>query len=959
MANHLGPDLNVFNQLTHAMVAIVESLPLEKLARLVLAAKRKDPSRGNQFIDVGFASDRNSTRGAEFGGVSVPRCLDGSELPIYKKAMKAMTKLSDITCQEEMIGKAFVDKERNALFAGKNNPGNRIEALRVALSNATHLVACHADDKNDVLENFRGVVNYSKWLFLEGQWWRLSIIGYSRKSIGGCIRRRDLYMPLVERITLYYRQMPEERKLISKDLLDFRLVPPGQQAKRLKPHANKCVYYSIFVWCLSKLTAKLHLSRWHVLALMTNTIISESPEFFYQTTEQILKCSESSMARYRTLCPVDLAFEFYEIVFNEKSRRSNAGLSVPGQRHQPHYNRRQDKQVVKRSVENLFALYRAFEHIDTRLASDPHYYGKAVAFLAASDHDTGVFGAGGLLCQHLIHIGVLCGFFPKGMLKHAVIGEETNSYKYLRRWEGLSDHMEDTRQLLACVSTTLGLPHSVVENVVCKFGQDQTEEPPIPKHVPNPPNPGDGTKARDTTTMKKSRKDRSNAADTERVWKKRNNPYKDSVYRGQSLYDIDKEERLVKTTKSGSTFVEPLACRCLKFEHESGSQAFFPTVAYSYWEKKPKGRRVIPMTAGTAKYLKKVKAAADNGTHEITKVVPKERTNVAKRTTRKKERTTVAKSTTRKKVAAVLCDYDRDNDDEDNTDEDDEDYADCGGVGEGQFGKRRSVPRKCRQDIELLPTVVAVVNNPVSVSKRKRGTAKVVVATDQVLVPKKKRRTTEATHDGGFVQDVETAGQTTKAHLLKPQFPSSETVMAVQPECRFYVSIRKLAMKALAIPQFHKHFLQFGNCHHQPSIGRGYTMVTASLLPSPDESPWLPPPHIGSGFSAALFPGSFVKQDGRRYHMNKALAARYLFMAAMLNGRVNPLDDLVALRNPYVANQGLAVVVDDAGSRKDAPPRYGPPLAAIARQPDGSWTFSFVDVRGLSVGNLLSTSSSL
>jgi hypothetical protein len=60
LANHLGPNLNVFNQLTRAMVAI---------ARLVLADKRKDPSRGNQFKDVGFASDRNSTRGAEFGGV--------------------------------------------------------------------------------------------------------------------------------------------------------------------------------------------------------------------------------------------------------------------------------------------------------------------------------------------------------------------------------------------------------------------------------------------------------------------------------------------------------------------------------------------------------------------------------------------------------------------------------------------------------------------------------------------------------------------------------------------------------------------------------------------------------------------------------------------------------------------------------------------------------------------------
>jgi hypothetical protein len=87
-----------------------------------------------------------------------------------------------------------------------------------------------------------------------------------------------------------------------------------------------------------------------------------------------------------------------------------------------------------------------------------------------------------------------------------------------------------------------------------------------PSTCQNPPKPGDGTQARHSTTMKKSWKDRSLVADTERVWKKRNNPNKDSVYQGQSLYDIDKEERLVDATKSGSTFVEPLASQCLKFE---------------------------------------------------------------------------------------------------------------------------------------------------------------------------------------------------------------------------------------------------------------------------------------------------------------------------------------------------------------------------------------------------------
>jgi hypothetical protein len=44
---------------------------------------------------------------------------------------------------------------------------------------------------------------------------------------------------------------------------------------------------------------------------------------------------------------------------------------VPGQRHQPHHNRRQDKSIVAMSVKNLFRLCKAFEHLDNRLASDP------------------------------------------------------------------------------------------------------------------------------------------------------------------------------------------------------------------------------------------------------------------------------------------------------------------------------------------------------------------------------------------------------------------------------------------------------------------------------------------------------------------------------------------------------------------------------------------------------------
>jgi hypothetical protein len=52
------------------------------------------------------------------------------------------------------------------------------------------------------------------------------------------------------------------------------------------------------------------------------------------------------------------------------------------------------------------------------------------------------------------------------------------------------DHLEDTRQLLACLCKMLGVTALVAENIVCKFGRsEQTKavQPPTPKVVPNKP----------------------------------------------------------------------------------------------------------------------------------------------------------------------------------------------------------------------------------------------------------------------------------------------------------------------------------------------------------------------------------------------------------------------------------------------------------------------------------------
>jgi hypothetical protein len=601
--NHLDPYLNVFNSLTVAMRKITSSLPLQELAKLVLADNKADTSRGNKFIDIGFSAEHNQKRRRRHGGVAIPNKLEKTPTQpdtIFHKALLGMTDLLDLVCQDDAKGKVFRDPLREALFAGTLVKGNRIEALRVALTNSDNVVSCHCDDKNDVSQNFEGVINFSKWLLLDGVWWRLSLIGYSRKSVAGCLRRIKLYKPLVARISNFYKAMPVERKLITPALLQPAKFSSCDEAYRLKPHANKCVFYSVFVDSLTRLQKHLHLSVWHVLALVTNTIVSETPDYFRFVSNHFLNLSGKHLQKIRAQGPTAFALNFYSRLFDEKDRRRTLHLKVPGQRHQPHYNTRQNDVVVLKSIANFFRLYQAFQHLDSKLASDRHFYGKAIANLEAGYQTTGVFGAGCLTAQHLIHIGALCGLFPPEMLLHAEIGITTNSYKYLRRWEGMTDHHEDTRQLLACVGHQCRTSEAVAENLICKYGQDLTQPPPPPLLVPNRPKP---KAPPPSTTGQMTRKEKAYWADQSPVWTTKSSPYRDSIFKDQYLYDLDDDKKLVEVTASGVRTVEFLSSRCLSSVHKE------PPVAFSYWRLKAKSKRpVSQMKGSTRKHLRRLMA---------------------------------------------------------------------------------------------------------------------------------------------------------------------------------------------------------------------------------------------------------------------------------------------------------------------------------------------------------------
>jgi hypothetical protein len=138
------------------------------------------------------------------------------------------------------------DKRRQLEFAGKQVEGNLLEVMRAGLTNKKHLVGCHADRHNDVLDWNEGVVNFSTWIVIAGEWWRLSASHRPQSQVhSDCCRRLDLRGPLVVRISAFMDALPADRVKIDASLLDFS--DTTGHVKRTKPHVNNCVFNSAHV----------------------------------------------------------------------------------------------------------------------------------------------------------------------------------------------------------------------------------------------------------------------------------------------------------------------------------------------------------------------------------------------------------------------------------------------------------------------------------------------------------------------------------------------------------------------------------------------------------------------------------------------------------------------------------------------------------------------------------------
>jgi hypothetical protein len=182
--NYRGDFLNVINKPTRKIASTFQKLRLNAIAEFVLKSGSSDGQRKNKFCDVGFASDQNTGRSVESNGISKPRVLEHSCNPMLAMAAAALSTVIDDIVPPHLRFKAYRDEKRQKEFAETLFPGNLFEAIGFALTNEDHILDIHEDVSNDPDHLFSGVATFSKWLQLsDGKWWRLSIIGYSRRSI--------------------------------------------------------------------------------------------------------------------------------------------------------------------------------------------------------------------------------------------------------------------------------------------------------------------------------------------------------------------------------------------------------------------------------------------------------------------------------------------------------------------------------------------------------------------------------------------------------------------------------------------------------------------------------------------------------------------------------------------------------------------------------------------------------
>ena len=440
-------------------------------------------------VDLGFTSNQSTARTGKASSA------DGVSTPLMKPSTELLRE--DYDCTEgirkvnkfldRMISEGIVTDKLFALpvqrlkeFANKLPGKGRAEALRLNISYHKSRTGAHQDSQNDPV--YPHFVSFSQIFFddISGVWVRVSLILYTRQSVGSYYARRQDIGKVVQKLVDFYKSSPEYRRTP-------RVHPPANKRRfsarhfGIKCYGRPCgldpgTYLGSSVHALACLKLKFNLTLPEAISgLRAFTYMGFSPFFFVNACHLILGMGEKQ--------PPETGFRFglFILQLMMDLRKVHDDKGVPGFRYGASGNipvgeqlpnaEEWDEKCRKMMTEHLLAFkvpeptndndaQKLYDRIEGRVVKTLDY-------------------CGSLGSLHAIAFASIFGFLPFWMLSYVRVNAQGRPQKAIAKQFGFHSNKDIFSNIRA--STCYSFNHNVFihnkvkvsrrfgENLECKL----------------------------------------------------------------------------------------------------------------------------------------------------------------------------------------------------------------------------------------------------------------------------------------------------------------------------------------------------------------------------------------------------------------------------------------------------------------------------------------------------------
>jgi hypothetical protein len=369
-------------------------------------------------------------------------------------------------------------------FSSKLAGGNICETVRFAVTECidsnddddNNHCDVHTDDKND--PRFPRVCIFSRLFWYEGRLFRISIICYSRKSIGDYLLKSSNEGQAIQWLLDGYTKLSANSPPLSSSWLtslDYSTTTNDCCWKDvgcaiIAPNLDPAVFHSLMVGCILKLDSLfggLSFFEYHSL-LSAFAYIPGAP--FFVVIAAMNCCKRTGVQEREEMFAYAIVKEAIKLWHLEgtgagRPQRYNMYSDVPVP------TRAAFKKTVQKFAKTSLLVHRDFPTKPKSLGSSRTVYKRVVVLLKDSVDNLGVLGT-----NHMLGVGSILGLFPRWMYAQCLLDPACRTYTHLCKKYNCTRGMEGATSFFKTLLHKFLKVHHIdsgrkVENIACKVYQ--------------------------------------------------------------------------------------------------------------------------------------------------------------------------------------------------------------------------------------------------------------------------------------------------------------------------------------------------------------------------------------------------------------------------------------------------------------------------------------------------------